>query len=89
VVWHGAHINGARVSRTHTHAHTRWQHHTTGAAPRVLKRTLQTALVWTLYEELVPRLSALYHVALAQQAAEQEAQQGAESQQQPSKQRRR
>jgi hypothetical protein len=54
-----------------------------------LKRTLQTALVWTLYEELVPRLSALYHVALAQQAAEQEAQQGAESQQQPSKQRRR
>jgi solute carrier family 25 protein 38 len=28
-----------------------------GAAPRVLKRTLQTALVWTLYEELVPRMT--------------------------------
>ncbi|KXZ42171.1 hypothetical protein GPECTOR_191g303 [Gonium pectorale] len=30
-----------------------------GAAPRILKRTTQTALVWTLYEELVPRISAL------------------------------
>ena len=28
-----------------------------GAAPRILKRTLQTALVWTLYEELMPRLT--------------------------------
>jgi solute carrier family 25, member 38 len=30
----------------------------TGAGPRVVKRVLQTALVWTLYEELVPRLTA-------------------------------
>lgn len=30
-----------------------------GALPRVLKRTLQTALVWTLYEEIYPRLSAV------------------------------
>ena len=30
-----------------------------GTAPRVLKRTLQTALVWTLYEELQPRLAGL------------------------------
>ncbi len=28
-----------------------------GAAPRVVKRTLQTALLWTLYEELYPALS--------------------------------
>jgi len=28
-----------------------------GFAPRVLKRTTQTALVWTLYEELVPGLT--------------------------------
>lgn len=28
-----------------------------GAAPRVVKRTLQTALLWTLYEELFPALS--------------------------------
>ena len=27
-----------------------------GAAPRVAKRTLQTALLWTLYEELYPAL---------------------------------
>lgn len=27
-----------------------------GAAPRVVKRTLQTALLWTLYEELYPAL---------------------------------
>lgn len=31
-----------------------------GAAPRMLKRTLQTALVWTLYEEISPRI----HLAL-------------------------
>jgi solute carrier family 25 protein 38 len=43
-----------------------------GAAPRVLKRTLQTALVWTLYEELLPKLSAVYHLAVAQQEAEQQ-----------------
>lgn len=43
-----------------------------GAAPRVVKRTLQTALVWTLYEELLPQLSALYMLATAQQAAESE-----------------
>jgi solute carrier family 25 protein 38 len=43
-----------------------------GAAPRILKRTLQTALVWTLYEELVPRMSALYMLATAQQAADSE-----------------
>ena len=30
----------------------------TGAGPRVAKRVLQTALVWTLYEEMVPRLTA-------------------------------
>jgi hypothetical protein len=35
----------------------------------VLKRTLQTALVWTLYEELLPRLSAVYHLAVVQQDA--------------------
>ena len=29
-----------------------------GAAPRMIKRTLQTALVWTLYEEIAPRLQA-------------------------------
>jgi solute carrier family 25 protein 38 len=34
-----------------------------GAAPRILKRTAQTALVWTLYEELVPRISALGEAA--------------------------
>ena len=28
-----------------------------GAAPRVVKRTLQTALVWTIYEELMPALT--------------------------------
>ncbi|KAK9811684.1 hypothetical protein WJX72_008322 [[Myrmecia] bisecta] len=30
-----------------------------GTMPRVVKRTLQTALVWTLYEELAPRLTKL------------------------------
>lgn len=30
-----------------------------GAAPRVVKRTLQTALLWTLYEELFPAFSRL------------------------------
>lgn len=31
-------------------------------AVQALKRTLQTALVWTLYEELQPRLKqALFH----------------------------
>ncbi|KAG1681317.1 hypothetical protein FOA52_007363 [Chlamydomonas sp. UWO 241] len=30
-----------------------------GMTPRVLKRTLQTSLVWTLYEELVPRLTSV------------------------------
>ena len=33
---------------------------TLGTLPRVLKRTGQTALVWTLYEELVPGLTAAY-----------------------------
>ncbi|KAL4853316.1 Mitochondrial glycine transporter [Chlorella vulgaris] len=28
-----------------------------GAAPRIVKRTLQTALLWTLYEELYPALT--------------------------------
>lgn len=28
-----------------------------GAAPRIVKRTLQTALLWTLYEEMYPALS--------------------------------
>ena len=28
-----------------------------GAAPRIVKRTLQTALLWTLYEELLPALT--------------------------------
>lgn len=36
----------------------------TGAGPRIAKRSLQTALVWTLYEELLPALSALW-LALA------------------------
>ncbi|KAF8056445.1 Slc25a38 [Scenedesmus sp. PABB004] len=51
-----------------------------GAAPRVLKRTLQTALVWTLYEELVPRVTALVHLASAQAAADDEARQERERQ---------
>lgn len=29
------------------------------AVLQVLKRTVQTAVVWTLYEELVPRLTTL------------------------------
>lgn len=29
-----------------------------GSAPRMIKRTLQTALVWTIYEEISPKLSA-------------------------------
>lgn len=29
-----------------------------GSAPRMMKRTLQTAFVWTIYEEISPRLSA-------------------------------
>ena len=32
-----------------------------GAAPRMIKRTVQTALVWTLYEELMPRLSSVVY----------------------------
>jgi solute carrier family 25 protein 38 len=28
-----------------------------GAMPRVVKRSVQTALVWTIYEELFPRIS--------------------------------
>ena len=28
-----------------------------GGLPRLLKRPLQTALLWTLYEELKPRLT--------------------------------
>lgn len=28
-----------------------------GAPPRMIKRTIQTSLVWTLYEELLPRLT--------------------------------
>jgi solute carrier family 25 protein 38 len=32
----------------------------TGAGPRIAKRSLQTALVWTLYEELVPAFSAVW-----------------------------
>eukprot|EP00890_Picochlorum_soloecismus_P006034 jgi/Picsp_1/6431/NSC_03779-R1_solute carrier family 25 member 38 len=32
-----------------------------GAAPRMIKRTVQTALVWTLYEELMPRLSTVVY----------------------------
>ncbi len=32
---------------------------TPGVTPRLLKRTLQTALVWTLYEDLVPRITQL------------------------------
>ncbi|DBB10115.1 TPA: hypothetical protein ACH3X3_001699 [Trebouxia sp. C0006] len=30
-----------------------------GTVPRVMKRTVQTAVVWTLYEELVPRVTML------------------------------
>ena len=39
--------------------------HSEGALPRILKRTGQTALVWTLYEELVPGLTAAYIGAVA------------------------
>lgn len=35
-----------------------------GAGPRMVKRTLQTALVWTLYEELAPRLSYMVHYVI-------------------------
>ena len=31
-----------------------------GAMPRFMKRSLQTALVWTLYEELMPLLTAAF-----------------------------
>jgi solute carrier family 25 protein 38 len=44
-----------------------------GAAPRVLKRIGQTALVWTLYEELVPRLTPVLvgaHAAVLAAVAE-------------------
>jgi solute carrier family 25 protein 38 len=44
-----------------------------GAGPRIAKRTLQTALVWTLYEELLPQMSALHALATAQQDADKEA----------------
>lgn len=47
---------------------------TAGAAPRILKRTTQTALVWTMYEELVPRITQLGYAAKAaweERAAEQ------------------
>lgn len=30
-----------------------------GADMQVLKRTIQTAVVWTLYEELVPRVTRM------------------------------
>lgn len=30
-----------------------------GATPRFLKRSLQTALVWTLYEELLPVITSV------------------------------
>lgn len=40
----------------------------TGAAPRIIKRTAQTALVWTIYEELVPRLSAVWLMAVQKAA---------------------
>ncbi|KAL3157456.1 hypothetical protein ABBQ32_011922 [Trebouxia sp. C0010 RCD-2024] len=33
-----------------------------GALPRVLKRTVQTAVVWTMYEELVPRVTRVAEV---------------------------
>ncbi|KAG2447851.1 hypothetical protein HYH02_007307 [Chlamydomonas schloesseri] len=54
----------------------------TGAAPRILKRTTQTALVWTMYEELVPRITQL---GLAAKAAweERAAAQQQQQQQQP------
>lgn len=34
-----------------------------GAVPRIVKRTFQTALVWALYEEMLPRLSTAAHWA--------------------------
>ena len=40
-----------------------------GAVPRIVKRTMQTALVWTLYEELYPMLSGAWARALPQDAA--------------------
>lgn len=43
-----------------------------GAAPRIVKRTLQTALLWTLYEELFPALTrASEAVARMQQQRQQ------------------
>ncbi len=40
-----------------------------GVGPRFLKRTAQTALVWTLYEELMPRLSRVLTRSLADAGA--------------------
>lgn len=34
-------------------------------SPKLVKKVLQTALVWTLYEDLVPRLSAMGQEAQA------------------------
>jgi len=41
----------------------------TGTTPKIVKKVLQTALVWTLYEELVPRLSTAVQLAKAKAAA--------------------
>lgn len=35
-----------------------------GAMPRFLKRSLQTALVWTLYEELLPMMTSITAVSI-------------------------
>lgn len=35
----------------------------TGIVPRMAKRTLQTALIWTIYEELAPRMKAVLRQA--------------------------
>jgi len=54
---------GARAALAHVFNTQGFAGLFTGAAPRIVKRTAQTALVWTLYEELVPRLSAVWLLA--------------------------
>lgn len=46
-----------------------------GATPRFLKRSLQTALVWTLYEEIMPLLTAAFALSESQQQHAQAAKQ--------------
>lgn len=50
---------GSTAPLTHVCSRLRPAPPTPGVTPRLLKRTLQTALVWTLYEDLVPRITQL------------------------------